>query len=391
MSKPTRSIVHDLRGASRLAIEATKGVTGLVHEMHRSIASGPAVLGKPLRGPATAVTGAVYGGIRGVTTVVGAGIDAALAQLEPLLGEVTATAEGELVLAALNGVLGDYLVATDNPLAMGMSLRRDGELLGPAQVNEARGRILLTVHGSCMNDRQWRRHEHDHGEMLAEQLDATRVDVLYNTGLHISTNGRELAGLLQGLIDSWPVPIEELVVLTHSMGGLVVRSACAEAEAQGLAWRPRLTRLVFLGTPHQGAPLERGGNWIDVLLGVHRYSAPLARLGKIRSAGVTDLRYGNVLNEHWTGRDRFAMAGDPRGSLALPHGVRCFAVAGHVNDVVGDGVVPVPSALGKHADAALALEFDEADTLVVPGANHLDLLDHQAVREQLTEWLASPR
>ena len=295
MSNRSRSHVDDLRGASNLAVEATKGVTALVEEMHRTIASGPAVLGRPLEGPARLVTGIVYGGIRAATSLVGAGIDGALAQLAPLLGESTPSPERAAVLAALNGVLGDYLEETDNPLAIEMRLRRRTPERGS-------NTLVVMVHGSCLNDQQWLRNGHDHGAALARDLGHDVAYLHYNSGRHISTNGAELAGLL----DDFASEYTDLIIVAHSMGGLVARSACHAAETGNQAWRDKLTAIVFLGTPHHGSPLERGGNWIDVLLGVSRYSAPLARLGKIRSAGVTDLRYGNC----------------PRRALARPRPLR---------------------------------------------------------------------
>ena len=171
------------RGAGRLAVEATLGVMELVEEMHRTIASGPAVLGKPLERPASFVTGAVYGTIRGVTRLVGDGIDAALAQLEPLLGE----GDNRAVLAALNGVLGDYLLESKNPLAIDMSLRAS---------LPATNKVVVLIHGSSMNDAQWNRNGHDHGAALAKDLGFTPVYAHYNSGLHVSTNGRELSAQL---------------------------------------------------------------------------------------------------------------------------------------------------------------------------------------------------
>lgn len=395
MTRKTRNKVDDLRGASRLAVEATKGVMGLVEEMHRTIGSGPSVLGRPLQGPTEVVTKILYGSMRGVTELVGASIDLALAQLVPLLGESAPGAEHDAVLAVLNGVLGDYLLETDNPLAIEMQLRRDGEPLHlddpdelGAALSDATGKLLVMVHGSCMNDRQWRRDGHDHGEALARDLGSTRVDVRYNSGLHVSINGDALAQQLEHLVDVWPVPLEEITIVTHSMGGLVARSACRAAELAGHRWRGLLRSMVFLGTPHHGAPLERGGNWIDVLLGTNRYSAPLARLGKIRSAGVTDLRFGNVLEEHWQGRDRFDMSDDIRSPVALPRDVACYAVAGDLENGSGDGLVPVTSALGVHRDASLTLAFPEGQTFTAIGAGHLDLLGREDVYEAMRDWLS---
>ena len=149
------------------------------------------------------------------------------------------------------------------------------------------------------------------------------------------------------------------------MGGLVARSACLDAEEAGHAWRKKLKKLVFLGTPHHGAPLERIGNWVDVVIGKTPYAAAFGRLGKVRSAGVTDLRYGALVDEDWQGRDRFARAPDPRRPVPLPDGVACYAIAataalspGDLKDrLLGDGLVPVASALGRHKETARRSEF----------------------------------
>jgi hypothetical protein len=397
--KKTRNHIDDLRGASRLAVEATRGVTALVEAMHQTIAAGPDLLGRPLESPTRVLTGLVYGSIRGVTQLVGAGIDLALARLAPLVGEGASGPEREAVLAVLNGVLGDYLSETNNPLAIQMQLRHDGEALElerqalRAALPQASGKVLLLVHGSCCNDRQWLRQGHDHGVALARDLGYTPIRVYYNSGLHISTNGHALAALVEQLVAEWPLPLDGLAILAHSMGGLVARSACHAGEANGHRWRRELQKLVCLGSPHHGAPLERGGNWIDLLLGVSRYSAPFVRLGKIRSAGVTDLRFGNVLDEHWQGRDRFAHAGDPRHRLALPGGVECYAIAATTaaragGRLPGDGLVPVDSALGRHARAELTLAFPESHQSIAFATGHLDLLDRADVYATLKRWLS---
>jgi len=400
VTKKTRNHVEDLRGASRLAIDATRGVTDLVEAMHRTIGGGPALLGRPLDGPTRLLTGLVYQSIRGVTRLVGASIDVALAQLAPLLGESVPGPEREAMLAVLNGVLGDYLHETGNPLAIPMRLRRDGQplVLEPqalrAVLPNATGRLLVLVHGSCLHDRQWLRLGHDHGAALARDLGYTPLYLHYNSGLHISTNGRMLATQLEEIVAVWPVPLDELVLVGHSMGGLVSRSACRAGETAGHGWRGKLRALVCLGSPHHGAALERGGNWIDVLLGLSRYSAPFARLGKIRSAGVTDLRFGNVLDEHWEGRDRFAPGRDTRSALPLPDGVACYAVAGTTAAqpaarLPGDGLVSVDSALGRHARAELSLAFPEHHQWIGFGIGHLELLGRSEVYHTIRRWLST--
>ena len=125
------------------------------------------------------------------------------------------------------------------------------------------------------------------------------------------------------------------------------------------------------------------GNWVDVMFGKTPYAAAFARLGQIRSAGVTDLRYGNLMDEDWQGRDRFARAPDRRRPVPLPDGVACYAIAattaaspGGLKDrLVGDGLVPVASALGRHKDRARALEFPADRQWVACETGHLDLLE----------------
>ena len=389
--------VEELRGASRLAVEATKGVVDLVRAMQETVGAGPAVLGRPLEGATKLALRPVYGSIHAVTDLVGASIDTVLAQLAPLTRPSEPGPEREAVLAALNGVLGDYLRETANPLAIEMQLRKDGRPLVlqeqalRAAIPQAGGRLLVLVHGSCLSDRQWERRGHDHGAALARDVGASPIYLQYNTGLHISTNGRAFADLLERLVAAWPEPIDELDILAHSMGGLVSRSACHFGEAAGHAWRRKLRTLVFLGSPHHGAPLERGGNWIDVLLGLSPYSAPFARLGQIRSAGVTDMRFGIVLDEDQR-RGRFEPGDDPRTPLPLPAGVDCYAIAATTATATGDalpsdGLVPVDSALGRSDRPELTLAFPEGHRWVAFGAGHLDLLDQPEVYAKIASWM----
>jgi pimeloyl-ACP methyl ester carboxylesterase len=261
---------------------------------------------------------------------------------------------------------------------------------------DAGPRLLVLVHGLCMNDRQWLRNGHDHGAALARDRGWTPVYLRYNSGLHVSINGHALAAQLERLLAAWPTALQRLAIVGHSMGGLVARSAVQAAERSALAWPERLGDLVFLGTPHHGAPLERAGHWVDLVLGATPYAAPFARLGRVRSAGITDLRHGHVLDEDWVGRDRFARSGDRRQPLPLPAGVRCFALAASLGaqggtikeKLLGDGLVPLDSALGRHADPARALAFAPDRQWIAYGMNHLDLLDRAEVYEQLKTWLS---
>jgi hypothetical protein len=394
----------DIRGAGKLAIDATIGLTDLVESLHHNISRAPGILGEPTKKPTTGVTGLVYRSIRGVSRLVGSGIDALLARLVPLIAERPSSAEREAVVAALNGVLGDHLAETGNPLAIEARLRRNGEPLELARpalaaaIPDATGKIAVFVHGLCMNDLQWKRNGRGHGAALASKRGFTTVCLHYNTGLHISSNGRAFAGLLESMVQAWPVPVEELDIVAHSMGGLVSRSACHYGVEAGHQWPRLLKRIVFLGTPHQGAPLERGGHWIDIVLDASPYTAAFAKLGKVRSAGITDLRHGSLLDGDWVRRDRFARSHARPLPLPLPEGVACHAIAASLGKgpgdlggrILGDGLVPVASALGVHKDPSRSLAFLPSRQWTGYGMNHLDLLDRKEVGERILAWLGAP-
>ncbi len=404
MVKKLREPRDDLRGINQLVINGIVGVVDLVEAMHYNIVSIPGLVAKPKRDRTTGIKGLVYRSVRGVIGLVGRGLDGLLAQLEPLLDKRSRWRGRETLLAVLNGVLGDYLAASNNPLAITMRVRQGGGVLPDESeslavaIPHAGGKLVVLLHGLCMNDLQWKRKGHDHGVSLARDLAYTPVYLHYNSGLHVSTNGRAFAERLETLVQLWPVPLTELVIIGHSMGGLVARSACHYGALARHEWVRRLDKLVFVGTPHHGAPLERGGNWVDLLLGASRYSAPLARLGKIRSAGITDLRFGNLLDEDWNKRDRFKRTGDLRLPVPLPQGVACYAIAattgkraGDLSDrLIGDGIVPLASALGHHDNPKLALTFDDSRQRVVYGTGHLDLLSRPEVYAQIKQWLAEP-
>jgi pimeloyl-ACP methyl ester carboxylesterase len=329
-----------VRGATRLGFDAVEAVTRVVEGMHANIAAASLPFGRGTDGRARGIAGLVYEIIRRVNAGVGAAVGFGLEWLPPV--GVPIDPRAEALLAVLNGVVGDHLAATSNPLAIRMQLR------GPAP----RGRVLLLVHGLCASDYSWRFRGADHGEALAGALGVTPVYVLYNSGRSVCDNGRELAALLEAQLTS----DAELTILGHSMGGLVARSACVAAREAGHAWLGRLRRLVCLGSPHAGAPLERGGRWLESALELSPYTAPLGGMGGLRSVGITDLRHGHVLG----------------GEAPLP-GVECHALAGG-----RDALVPVASALA----------FPGAAQWVCPDASHLGLLDHPAVYARLLALLS---
>lgn len=400
MEKPVHIRPSDLRGFQRLVIDSTIGLTNLVEAMHHTITRLPGVLGESPSGRTNGITGLVYKSVRGVTRLVGGGLDASLGMLALLIAERPSSQEREATLAALNGVFGDYLVESANPLGIAMSLRVSGTPLTMARDSLAAAfpdpgrKLLILVHGLCMNDLQWNRGGHDHGAGLRRDLGYSPIYLHYNTGRNISTNGKEFAAVMEELLREWPHPIEQLAIVGHSMGGLVARSAFHYARLAGYAWPKQVDHLVFLGTPHFGAPLERAGAWADFLMGISPYSAPFARLGKARSAGIKDLRHGNLRDEDWQAKASTSARVAP---MPLPLGVRCYAVAASKQErpnsssarILGDGLVPANGALGQHTDPSLNLGLPARHRWVGYGMGHFDLLGRSDVYEQVRRWLGA--
>jgi hypothetical protein len=407
--KPTRHLrAVDLRAVAQLATDATQAVTHMAEGVHQSVWRTLGARDGADAGKTSGLTGLIYKSISGATQWIGQGLNTALTRLEPWLqrleGDTDESVERAAVIAALNGVMGDRLQASANPLTTPMTLRHEGKVLTHASQPDAQavtGKVLLVIHGLCMNDLQWTTQHQgapvNHASAISAALGYTPLYLRYNSGLHVSSNGAELACLLDDVLRHWPVPLQDISVLTHSMGGLVIRSAVHCATQAGLQWPQHLKHMVFMGTPHHGAPLERAGNWVDVILGSTPYSRPFAKLGQLRSSGVTDLRYGLVLDSDWQGHDRFRRQPDQRTPLPLPTGVACFTVAATLagkrsamaNRLLGDGLVPLHSALGQHEEPRRCLNIPASHQHIAYRTGHLQLLSDPAVTQQVLQWLAT--
>lgn len=390
-----------LQGATRLVTEATLGITNVVENMHHRMVHPPFLPSTAIQQIITKIAGLVYTHVRWTTKIVGDSIDVLLGKLVPLVGDIKSSDQKEALRATLNGVIGDYLEKTNNPLKINMRWRYKGLPITPersaieAAYPKTTGKIILMIHGSSMNDLQWTQNDHNHGESIAQQINATPIYLHYNSGKHISSNGKELAKMLETLVHQWPTPVQQLIIITHSMGGLLGRSALYYAQKRNHSWIDHLTKMIFLGTPHHGSPLEKTGNYVDMILEKIPYTAPLAPLGKIRSAGVTDLRFGNLIDEDWEGADRFERRRDKRTPIPLPKNSDCYAVAASkgklkknkISRIKGDGLVTVKSALGMHKNPSKDLDFKEENTRIIYKSAHIDLLSNQEVYRQLKAWL----
>ena len=376
-----------MQAAGELAGDALGGVGAIVRDVHRGVTGrvfgllGP--LGAPVRLMHDGIAGAVHASVRtGLSAVPKTGGRALALTAPEDAAPLAEDPRGAFALAALNGMWGDRIAA---PLTLGLDLRVDGE---------ATDKLAVFVHGLCETDTAWRLGGGPtYGERLREDLGHTPVYARYNTGRHISDNGRALAAALEALVEGWPARVEELVLVGHSMGGLVARSACHYAERDGLGWTERLRHVVCLGSPHMGAPLERAAARGSQLLSRLPETAPLARLLTVRSAGVKDLRYGACLEEDWLDVDPDEWGPDRCADFPfLPTATYYYVGATVARDkdsplgrIVGDALVQFPSASGDGPLRKLAFEIDHG--LHLGGVNHLQLLNHPRVYDRLVGWL----
>ncbi|WP_421217719.1 esterase/lipase family protein [Aeromonas jandaei] len=402
---PSSWHLSDIRELAQLLTQALPATVQITEAVHQAVLGGMGIKGRE-KGKTAGLTGLIYKGVHGAANSLGSGINGLLARLPlPTQPSVAETPKRAALLATLNGVLGDKLVEQQNALATPMTLRYQGKPLDwkdiPTDLPHA-GRVLLMIHGLCMNDLQWHTSYEgksvNHGEAVARELGYLPLYLRYNSGLSIASNGQALALQLEDLSDRWPGAIKQLSVLAYSMGGLVIRSACHYAQIHSLHWPERLRHLIFLGTPHHGAPLESAGHWLEQLLPVTPYSMPFVKLTRIRSQGIRDLRHGKVIDPSRNNRER-TIGRDPRQPIPLPSGVACFAIAGTTSAkrtllaerLIGDGLVPLRSALGLHRERAHQLDFPPEHTLIVYRTTHMALLGSPEVGAQLLDWLDDAR
>ena len=400
MSKKTKED-SDLQGITNLIVDVTIGVTNLVEAMHKQVVHPSFLPSTTIQKLITSIASITYKNIRWSTLFIGSSISKMLKKLTPAIGKIKDSDKKDIILSVLNGVIGDYLEEKENPLKITMQFRYQSKTLAidPKSIKGAypkvNGKILLMIHGSCMNDLQWTRKDHNHGKIIATELNKTPIYLKYNSGLHISSNGKNLNNLLEKLVKNWPVPIEELVIIAHSMGGLVSRSALYYGEQNQKRWTKHVKKIVFLGTPHHGSYVERTGNYLDLILESIHYAKPFARLGKIRSAGVTDLRYGNLIDEDWKDDNRFEIKNDKRRNIQLSKQIEFYSIAAVIGNetaslstqILGDTLVDVKSALGQHKNPNKNLNFKKENIWISYDSNHLDLISNPKILNKLKIWL----
>jgi pimeloyl-ACP methyl ester carboxylesterase len=426
------------RGWKSLVHDAVERVTDLVDEGNestsRTVMRVIDVAAPSLGPPARAIDGLRRLGTRGVLGTVRAvnravevitdvGIDAAAhsarfqggdrgADVVPVSMRSDATRTlawaSDAALGLVNGAIGDHLHARGNGLDLGMSFRHAHRYLplDPVGLRDALGdagpKIVVFVHGLATTEWSWcLESEAYHGDagasfgsLLASELGYTPIWARYNTGRHVSENGRLLADHLEALVRGYPRDVEELVLVGHSMGGLVVRSACHDATERALEWPTRVRRVFCLGAPHHGAPLERFGHLAARVLGAIDTPGTRipARLIEARSAGVKDLGHGLLIDDDWLSHDPDALREvSAREIPLLDHATYHFLSATVTTDpahpmgkLIGDLLVLVPSAHGE----LVKHRVFPIETRTFGGVLHHQLQNHPAVYAQIRSALS---
>jgi len=401
---------EEMRATGQLATRTLADTISHVEQVHRAATTRAFTLTAPVSLPARVVhdgiaTG-VYAVIRGAGLAVGLGASELLGAAAGSALPAGSTPRSNLALAVLNAILGDELADQGSPLAIRMAVRRSRADVAPGREElevafpEATSKVAVFVHGlgeteeSCrLNaDDQGLGTESTYGSRLAEDLGYTPVYLRYNTGLHISENGRYLTALLDDVVEGWPTPVAELLLVGHSMGGLVARSAGHYAQQRNHSWVSTLRHVFYLGSPHLGAGLEQWVNRLSSVLGKLNESRPLASVLDRRSAGIKDLRSGHLLDEHW--RDARPRQKSPGSDVPLIPWANHYAVSATVTTnrlnplgrLVGDLLVQPASARGRSRNGD-HIPFPVEHRRHFGGLHHFRLLNHPSVYEAMREWL----
>jgi pimeloyl-ACP methyl ester carboxylesterase len=390
----------------RLGFDELNGFAGSIAATERDIAGRAfkrVPLGTPIRFVHDTVSRGIVGALAGGTTAVGRTAETLVGLRPRSERPLSANPVGGFGLSVLNGLVGDRLEREASPLQEPMSVRVDGLPVRPeadalaVAFPAATPRLVVFVHGLMGNELGWRLGARQgrvpYGTRLAQERGWTPVYVRYNSGRHISENGRSLADLLDAVVGAWPVEVGEVALVGHSMGGLVARSAGYHAAQEDAAWVRHVRRVVSLGSPHMGAPLEQAAHMGAYAFGLLPETRMMSTFLRRRSSGIRDLRQGSLVDEDWRDRDPEALRAAACQEIPLLEGAtHCFVSATvtrsarhPVGRVVGDTLVLTPSASGRSRTRKLG--FQDEHGLHVGATNHIALLNHPAVYGKLREWL----
>lgn len=314
---------------------------------------------------------------------------------------------GRMVIGAINAVAGDRLAERHSDLAIEMAVRDGGcdvactgDALAAAFAT-ATPDVAVFVHGLGGTEEWWQRPRRNgtrplrhFGDGLRDDAGLTPVYVRFNSGLHVSENGTHLAALLESLVAAWPVPVRHLVLIGHSMGGLVIRSAGHAGTVAAHHWPAITTNVVTLGTPHHGAPLAKAVHRAAWALRRLPETRPMAQILDTRSAGIQDLRFGTLHEDDWR-ESALDVFDDRRQQIPLLPGCQYTFITAtitvnpkhRVGLLLGDLLVRTESAGGRCRERSIPIAPESVVHL--GGLTHINLLDHPLAYDALLGAVAT--
>lgn len=310
------------------------------------------------------------------------------------------------ILPFLNGLLGDHIEKIDKNLSLNMAFRLNGQDIDikDLQITDTLkkngGNLVVFVHGLMGDELVWQdfpKGQKGLGVALQEETDFYPLYIRYNTGKHISDNGKELSQLLQSLCDHFAPYVKNLILIGHSMGGLVIRSAGHYARENNQNWIKKIRKIFLIGSPHSGAILERVSHLSSFVLKniFNLHTQIISRIIDLRSDGIKDLRIGLLVEEDWKDKEEDYPWLLKKTTVPPLEDVQYYLIIGTLSEdemspiavYFGDGFVSKKSAMGE----TLLAPKDPIQSIgvfrVFPKTSHNDLLGSEEVYSYIKQQL----
>ena len=306
--------------------------------------------------------------------------------------------DSHLLVPILNGLHGHTMSEKGHKALINMSFRYQSRDISIEKLKEFydfskyNGTVIIFIHGLMNDESIWKSKPGNRkkwlGSAIEDEMKANALYVRYNTGRHISENGRQLSSLLQHFIEVHQ-SINQLNIVCHSMGGLVSRSACYYSGIHNQSWTGILKKVFLIGVPNEGSYLARVAYMTQYFF---RKIDPsendsVAKFFDVRSNGIKDLSFGYLVDEDWqNSKDGNVKNIQQTKVYPLPH-VYYYLIAASVTEeneknriftFFGDGLVEKKSALSD-LFITNSMISGKVNMKLFPRLNHLTLLESKEV------------